>query len=287
MSISSRFSGHVSLQARHASFAHAILLSASFIVSGIASSCCALGTFPFTPRSNHRGQNSSTRPKRAIIQQFDPAELPSAWKWPKYTDMRSQPPINATKPFAFLGFCWGPFNRPGSPASKTPGFALPHLRSTRRQSAYLGVLANLESNRVRCSARHSLLLAPNVDSDLLHQHGVAHCLASVSLLPITRDAKLNCGLRYSWSRGGQYGFCIREAQTYEIIGGVARPKNEVGALCLSGVNESVIRKALRKNNLDFHRLFLAQPHVFACLGRPLTSRVSARFEDLKSYPCDG
>lgn len=125
MSISSRFSGHVSLQARHASFAHAILFSASFIVSGIASSCCALGTFPFTPRSNHRGQNSSTRPQACnnpavrssrIAKRLEMAEI---YRYAlAATDQRDQA-------LRFPGVLLGPFQSPGKPRQQNPRIRSP------------------------------------------------------------------------------------------------------------------------------------------------------------------
>lgn len=84
--------------------------------------------------------------------------------------------------------------------------------------------------------------------------------------------------------GEEYDFRLRETQTYEIIEDVAHLKSEVGVLYLNGFNESVIRKALHENDLVFHRLFVARPHVFVSSNHPLANRASVCFEDLEPYP---
>ena len=83
--------------------------------------------------------------------------------------MRSRTQSRAIADIAFLRFCVQPSCCQESPTNKIPGFARPRPQNRPPPSAYLGVLANLESNRVQCSAKHLLLLAPNVSSDLPHQ----------------------------------------------------------------------------------------------------------------------
>ena len=62
--------------------------------------------------------------------------------------------------------------------------------------------------------------------------------------------------------GEEYDFRIRETQTYELIEDVAKLRSEVGVLYLNSFNEAVLRKTMRENDLKFHRLFIAKPHVF-------------------------
>ena len=60
----------------------------------------------------------------------------------------------------------------------------------------------------------------------------------------------------------EYDFSIRETQTYEIIEDVARMRSEIGLLFLNDFNETVLRKILKSNGLEFHLLFVSRPHVF-------------------------
>ena len=84
--------------------------------------------------------------------------------------------------------------------------------------------------------------------------------------------------------GREYDFRIRETQTYEIIEDVAKLKSEVGILYLNSFNEVVIKKTLKENDLSFHRLFVAKPHVFLGKDNPLASKKKATLEDLKELP---
>ena len=59
-----------------------------------------------------------------------------------------------------------------------------------------------------------------------------------------------------------YDFSLRETQTYEIIDDVARLKSEIGILYLNEFNETVLRKILKSNDLQFTELFEAKPHIF-------------------------
>ena len=70
----------------------------------------------------------------------------------------------------------------------------------------------------------------------------------------------------------KYDFSLRETQTYEIIDDVARMKSEIGVLYLNDFNENVILKELKANNLEFHELFVARPHVFISDRHPLAEK---------------
>lgn len=82
----------------------------------------------------------------------------------------------------------------------------------------------------------------------------------------------------------KYDFSLRETQTYEIIDDVARMKSEIGVLYLNDFNENVILKELKVNNLEFHELFVAKPHVFISDKHPLAEKESVSFNDLMPYP---
>lgn len=82
----------------------------------------------------------------------------------------------------------------------------------------------------------------------------------------------------------KYSFILRETQTGEIIDDVAQGKSEVGILYLSEHNEEVITKLLKKNELIFEELFVADPHVFLCKDHPLADKDVITIEDLKPYP---
>lgn len=84
--------------------------------------------------------------------------------------------------------------------------------------------------------------------------------------------------------GDEYDFRIRETQTYELIEDVARLRSEVGVLYLNPFNETVLRKTLRENDLTFHRLFVAKPHVFVGATSPLAQKRVVTLEDLEPYP---
>ena len=84
--------------------------------------------------------------------------------------------------------------------------------------------------------------------------------------------------------GEEYDFRIRETQTYELIQDVAKLHSEVGVLYLNKFNEMVIRKTLRENDLTFHSLFVAKPHVFVGVSNPLAGEPSVTLEDLAPYP---
>lgn len=84
--------------------------------------------------------------------------------------------------------------------------------------------------------------------------------------------------------GEEYDFHLRETQTYELIEDVATLRSEVGVLYLNRFNETILRKTLRANDLAFHTLFVAKPHVFVSSTSPLASKDAVSLEDLAPYP---
>ncbi|MFR7424171.1 MAG: LysR family transcriptional regulator [Clostridium sp.] len=82
----------------------------------------------------------------------------------------------------------------------------------------------------------------------------------------------------------EYDFSLRETQTYEIIEDVAKMRSEIGILFLNDFNEKVITKILKSNELEFHDLFVAKPHVFISRRHPLADHQIITNEELESYP---
>ena len=82
----------------------------------------------------------------------------------------------------------------------------------------------------------------------------------------------------------EYDFSLRETQTYEIIEDVAHMRSEIGILFLNDFNETVLRKILKTNDLEFHGLFVAKPHVFISRKHPLADRQVITNQELEEYP---
>ena len=82
----------------------------------------------------------------------------------------------------------------------------------------------------------------------------------------------------------EYDFSLRETQTYEIIEDVAHMRSEIGLLFLNDFNETVLRKILKTNDLEFHELFVAKPHVFISRKHPLADRQVITNQELEAYP---
>lgn len=82
----------------------------------------------------------------------------------------------------------------------------------------------------------------------------------------------------------EYDFSLRETQTYEIIEDVAKMKSEIGILFLNEFNEKVLRKLMKANDLEFHPLFTARPHVFISRRHPLADHMIITNEELEAYP---
>lgn len=61
-------------------------------------------------------------------------------------------------------------------------------------------------------------------------------------------------------------------------------RSEIGILFLNDFNEKVITKILKSNELEFHDLFVAKPHVFISRRHPLADHQIITNEELESYP---
>ena len=82
----------------------------------------------------------------------------------------------------------------------------------------------------------------------------------------------------------EYDFSIRETQTYEIIEDVAKMNSELGIIFMDDFNDVVLNKILKSNDLEFHQLYSAKPHVFISRRHPLAGKQIITNEQLEEYP---
>ncbi|MDE5984892.1 MAG: LysR family transcriptional regulator [Eubacterium sp.] len=82
----------------------------------------------------------------------------------------------------------------------------------------------------------------------------------------------------------RFEFILNETQTHQIIEDVRNRFSDLGILYLSKSNESVLRKAFDKYDLNFYELFSAKPHIFISKEHPLANCSSVKLLDLKPYP---
>ena len=82
----------------------------------------------------------------------------------------------------------------------------------------------------------------------------------------------------------RFEFILNETQTHQIIEDVRNRFSDIGILYISNYNESVLKKVLEENDLSFHEIFSASPHVFLRKDHPLVGRESLKLDDLRPYP---
>ena len=82
----------------------------------------------------------------------------------------------------------------------------------------------------------------------------------------------------------EYEFHLRETQTFALIQDVSKLRSEIGILYLNKFNETIIQRTLKENNLSFHPLFKATPHVFLGSHSPLANKKKITLEELDPYP---
>ena len=82
----------------------------------------------------------------------------------------------------------------------------------------------------------------------------------------------------------KYEFTLRELKTAEIIEDVRTHRSDIGLLFMSKFNREVIRHILQSEEMQFVKLFTAEPHVFVSKQNPLVGRKTVTLDDLKEYP---
>ncbi|MGI6211739.1 MAG: LysR family transcriptional regulator [Anaerovoracaceae bacterium] len=84
--------------------------------------------------------------------------------------------------------------------------------------------------------------------------------------------------------GDNYEFILNETETYQIMQDVRSHFSELGIMFLSNANEKVIRSHLKKMELEFHELYVAEPHIFIGKNHPLAGSSDISIHDLAEYP---
>lgn len=82
----------------------------------------------------------------------------------------------------------------------------------------------------------------------------------------------------------KYDLMFNETQTHQIIEDVRSRFSDLGVLYLSRANARVLSAEFARNDVEFHQLFVASPHVFLRRGHPLTASDHITLEDLRPYP---
>lgn len=82
-----------------------------------------------------------------------------------------------------------------------------------------------------------------------------------------------------------YDCMLSETRTYEIIEDVKNLRSELGILYVNPFNAKVLYKLLNDNDLEFHPLFEAKPHVFLSAHNPLAQKPVVTLTDLEDLPC--
>lgn len=83
----------------------------------------------------------------------------------------------------------------------------------------------------------------------------------------------------------EYEFAIHETKTADVINNVKNFQSELGILYLNDMNEQVITKILKENNLEFIELFQCETYVYICKEHPLANREVVSMKELEEYPC--
>ena len=104
--------------------------------------------------------------------------------------------------------------------------------------------------------------------------------------------------KYTHQSGGKQEFCVStQHYSFAVNAGVyliqvygsdnydvSRLKSEIGILYLNEFNETVLRKILKSNDLQFTELFEAKPHIFISDKNPLAQKAEVTMADLQPYP---
>ena len=83
----------------------------------------------------------------------------------------------------------------------------------------------------------------------------------------------------------KYLFSIHETKTKEVLEDVRTMKSEVGIVSFSGANESLFKKLLKENFLDFNPLKRRETYAYVWKDHEFAGRSEISLEELKDYPC--
>lgn len=85
-------------------------------------------------------------------------------------------------------------------------------------------------------------------------------------------------------RGGAYSFILRETDTQEVIADVRSLRSELGVLCLTTRNRSILKREIDRAELAFETLAVVPPRLLVREQHPLASCSCVKLEQLAEYP---
>ena len=83
----------------------------------------------------------------------------------------------------------------------------------------------------------------------------------------------------------QFDLVLRETKTADVIKDVSSLKSEIGIIFICEINQKMIGKILRDNDLEFTPLIKCPAKVYLSKEHPLASEKELTFEQLEPYPC--
>lgn len=86
-------------------------------------------------------------------------------------------------------------------------------------------------------------------------------------------------------RPEKYEFSIYEGKTSEVINDVRTFRSEIGIIHLDEYNANYLKKYLKSNNLEYHKLFDCKAYVYLYSKHPLADLKKVTEADLEPYPC--
>ncbi len=83
---------------------------------------------------------------------------------------------------------------------------------------------------------------------------------------------------------GNFDFCLREVETFNVIDDVEKSFSEVGIIAIKDTDMDVMERLLYGKRLMFHKLFKTPFHVYIGKNHPLAGCSKISFADLIKYP---
>ena len=81
----------------------------------------------------------------------------------------------------------------------------------------------------------------------------------------------------------EYNFGFLECKTLEVMENVEKGIADIGIICFSKVNSSVVLNEMKNRGIVCHPLIERIPHIYIREGHPLSAKVNISWEDLRDY----
>ena len=105
------------------------------------------------------------------------------------------------------------------------------------------------------------------------------CVASMHY-----DFALLAFLKLAKGEFDTYNIGFLECKTLEVMENVERGIADIGIICFSKVNSSVVLNELKNRGIVCHPLIEQTPHIYIREGHPLSTKESILWEDSKDFP---